>query len=308
MGSLRKICLAMILVILCLPFRVFAVGETEDSENVNLTVKVDYYHEGATGGNLSLYYIGAVDQNGKIMPEGVFSEKLSSILFEINDTEEARELAQTVAAFVEANDVSADRTAVPAEDGNCVFSGLKKGVWLLMGEACISGDKQFVPEPVIMILPLQSQGGKEAAVVLKYEEHPLSDETITLQVVKIWQTGENPKVRPTEITVVLLENGREVDSVQLNVESGWKHTWTGLKSSSVWSVAERDVPSGYTVRISKEGMTFRIVNSLRTPPPEKPQDPRLPQTGMLLWPIPVLFCSGLILLIIALYCRIRRKS
>lgn len=290
---------------LCLPLRIFA-EEAANTENLRVTVHADYYNQGAEGGELSLYYVGTYDQDGTISPAGSFEAYTSFLSFSFSDSEEARELAQTLAAYVEFFGTAPDRSMFPNNDGDCVFEELRAGVWLLTGSVCTCDGKQYIPEPTLLLLP--SQNSNEAEIVLKYDEKPINEETVTIQVIKVWETGDNSELRPDQITVVLLENGQEVETVYLRADTGWRHSWTGLSSTSVWTVIERDIPSGYSVRVTKEGKTFMIVNTLKTQPPDKPVDPKLPDTGMLIWPIPVLLSAGLLLLSIALVLRIRRKN
>ena len=61
------------------------------------------------------------------------------------------------------------------------------------------------------------------------------------------------------------------------------------------------MPNGYTVTMAQEGNVFVLTNTY----PRK-QPPTLPQTGMLWWPVPILACAGLALLITGLI--LRRKQ
>ena len=53
--------------------------------------------------------------------------------------------------------------------------------------------------------------------------------------------------------------------------------------------------------MAREGTTFLMTN---TYPPDTP--PKIPQTGMLWWPVPLLVCGGL--LFVVLGCRMRRRN
>lgn len=160
----------------------------------------------------------------------------------------------------------------------------------------------------------------------------------------------------------------------LNEKNNWRYTWRDLDAGHSWKVVEQTVPDGYTVSISREGITFVITNSyeddradtpeptsLPTPTPtptptstptpkptptlkpvptptptwspdqpdtpdqpddwtgdggeqdtdtpkatETPEQPGLPQTGTLSWPVPVLACGGM-LLFLAGWIRSRKE-
>ena len=84
-------------------------------------------------------------------------------------------------------------------------------------------------------------------------------------------------------------------------ENNWEYTWENLDGGSRWQVTEAEVPDGYTVAIAQEGTVFIITNTRPSEPP-----PKLPQTGMLWWPVPVLACGGLLLIAVGLIVRHRQ--
>ena len=85
-----------------------------------------------------------------------------------------------------------------------------------------------------------------------------------------------------------------------------------------WRVVERDVPDGYTVTVEREGRVFVITNTKPDDTPEPSESPepstspdepeKLPQTGQLWWPVPLLFCAGLIFVAAGLIIRRRRGN
>ena len=133
----------------------------------------------------------------------------------------------------------------------------------------------------------------------------------------------------------LLRNGEVYDTVTLSEENGWSHTWTGLDKDDTWQVVEADVPDGYTVTVTREGITFVVTNTRSkdnpdepepgeeipdNPPPTgsqepgeeipeepAPQGPALPQTGTLWWLVPLLACGGMALFLLG-WARRRREE
>ena len=75
----------------------------------------------------------------------------------------------------------------------------------------------------------------------------------------------------------------------------WQYTWSGLPrynpdgTEIVWAIQENAVP-GYISSIRETGDTFILTNT--------PEHQKLPQTGLLWWPVPVLAAAGLLLLIL----------
>ena len=88
--------------------------------------------------------------------------------------------------------------------------------------------------------------------------NPSGDE-ITYRVVKVWKGGGDK--RPESVTAGIYKNGVLIRNVVLNVSAGWMYSWKAIDDGSVWSVAEAEIPEGYTVRIQKNGTTFDIINA-----------------------------------------------
>ena len=63
----------------------------------------------------------------------------------------------------------------------------------------------------------------------------------------------------------------------LSEENHWAYSWSAEDDGAVWSVAEPNVPQGYTVTVAMKGSSFVLTNT-RTP--DQPDDPGdSPQTG-----------------------------
>ena len=96
-----------------------------------------------------------------------------------------------------------------------------------------------------------------------------------------------------------MKNSEIYDTVKLSKNNNWKYTWEDLDESFKWSVSE-ECPEGYTVGVKKQGKTFVITNT--GIPVEEPE---LPQTGMLWWPVFAGLSLGLVFVIIGLVLRKR---
>ena len=163
----------------------------------------------------------------------------------------------------------------------------------------------YTPEAMLVTLPglfEENEWTYDVKVNCKYDSTSVPD-LVERKVQKVWKDDGNEAKRPKSISVELLENGTVVDTVTLNQENNWEYTWENLSGSSEWLVTEADVPSGYTVTVSREGCVFIMTN---TYPPSTP--PKLPYTGMLWWPVPLLVLGGLLMTTIGLIVRCRRRD
>ena len=130
----------------------------------------------------------------------------------------------------------------------------------------------------------------------------------------MWDDDGNEASRPNYIVVQLLGNGEVVDTVVLSEQNNWEYTWEELDETVLWQVVERNVSDGYTVTVVQEGITFVVTNTKPPvepgPSPSVPPDdqPWLPQTGMLQWPVLALVGAGGLLVVIGLVVVVRTRS
>lgn len=97
--------------------------------------------------------------------------------------------------------------------------------------------------------------------------------TVSVSAEKVW-AGDNAEFRPESIAVQLLRNGAPAGTITLSENKGWKHTWFGLSDVYTWTVAEANVPEGYTSEVAQNGMIFTITNTYEEEvPEEKPYPP-----------------------------------
>ncbi len=99
--------------------------------------------------------------------------------------------------------------------------------------------------------------------------------TIDISGTKIWNDNNNQDgKRPSSITVKLLNNGKEIKSKIVSAEDGWNYKFEKLPENDTngnkitYSVAEADVPGGYTSKVTGDAKTgFTITNTEDTTPP-----------------------------------------
>lgn len=232
------------------------------------------------------------------------------------------------------------------EEGKVTFSGLKAGLYLLMGDQLKDGRYTYTPQTTLLTLPTLVQTTQEnpdgqdsiTAETWVYDldtngkwtrSHKGGGTEITpvsLSVKKVWKEDDGD-LRPQSVTVRLMENGQIFDEVTLSDDNNWKHTWNNLDKNSEWTLAEVDVPDDYTVKVEQSGNTFVVTNTGSTeeipeePTPESPVDPggdeptdipdedipqALPQTGLPWWPVQALTAAGLVLFLLG-WADIRRS-
>lgn len=337
---LRAAALIVALVLL-FSIPVLAVDRLDENHTASLSAVFEYGGVRQTGVEFTLYKVADMSGFGTYAPCGDFAGYPVADMNGL-DSDGWRNMALTLAGYAAYDAPIPAATAVTDANGRASFgSGLDVGLYLLvggMGEGCAA-------QPVLVSVPGLDENGQwiyDVTVNVKAEAVS-EDETTQILVIKIWDDAGYDS-RPESIDMVLLGDGEVVDTVTLSRENSWRHTWTDLDSSVIWNVIEYPVPENYIVLAARDGEYVMYTNWLReeggddggeeepdvpgaTESPDEPGsteapdnpfesgddggdgsggDTRLPQTGLLWWPVPVLACAGMALFAIGwLY---RRKD
>ena len=218
-----------------------------------------------------------------------------------------KKAAQALNAYVVSKGIKPDAQKVTDEEGNVCFENVETGLYLVMARSHELDGRNYEVMPVLIMLPSYTLDGKwnyELTVEAKYESVEITPAPVSVSVVKLWKDEANQSARPSEIKVCLYEDGVLREEVRLNAFNGWSYRWDNLDAASQWRVIEKNVPEHYQMQIEKEGNIFAITNVYVQPeePSEEVKD-KLPQTGQLWWPVPIVGCVGILLLI----CGVRRE-
>ena len=317
----RKRALALLAAVLCLLTSVAqAAGSIDLTRKPTLTLT---YRDGKTalsGAKFSIYRVADADETGELTVRSEFDE--FDLDIRVKNDRRWREMAQTLESYV------LRRELTPADSGKTDKTGmltfptqgktLAAGLYLVIGERHTQGGNDYDAEPFFVLLPTQDLENNEwvydVSANVKFGKTPVPDDgdTVTRKVLKVWDDGGAEDSRPQEITVELLRNGKVYDTVKLSEKNNWRYTWLDLDADARWSVTEKTV-SGYTVSITREGITFVVTNTKKpdrtdTPDtpvkpsnpskPSSPAKPTLPQTGAVWWHVEALALSGLVFLIL----------
>lgn len=296
----------ILLVLLTLPMTA-AAAETEFDMNktgsICVTLRDIYHPANKVGGGAVLHKVGeaqTVNSNLTFVLTAEFAGSGVSLA-----DPNSSGLAQQLADYAEENKIAGQPVDADA-NGTVTFSGLSAGLYLVVQTEAVDGYLEV--SPFLVSLPMYSAaaGGWIYNIDASPKVQPVPKDPMSLTVVKKWL--DNEKGRPESLTVQLLREGEAVETVELNEDNGWKYTWEGLNAYYGWDVVEPEVPRGYEVAYSTHGDTVTITNEAEWYVP--PTDPeKLIQTGQLNWPVPVLACAGLCLLITgAVLLKCRRKE
>ena len=164
-------------------------------------------------------------------------------------------------------------------------------------------DWQLTEETPEKYTVLIAQEGTTFVITNTYSPDEPIDDTVTRSVIKVWNDKNYESKRPGSVTVTLKRNGENYDTQVLSETNSWQYEWDDLAKADAdgneyaWTLAEKSI-TGYTASIALKGNTFVVTNSYSG---------KLPQTGVLWWPVPLLTVGGLLLVILGLLLGKRRE-
>ncbi len=316
------LCIAAVLMLL--PTHSFAAGLIDTAARTSLTVSFTL-EDGtpAPGVEFRLYKVADMSANGTITVADTFAGY--AIDFTGMEGEDWNRLVTTLQGYIAADGIQPAYKAVTDAQGAAVFADLPIGIYLAEGDIYHAHRQFITPAAFIIDLPKRVIAEDGSGDIWKYDvtadckpDEIISDaEEVEIEVLKVWK-DDDYSGRPGEVTIELYDGTELYDTVVLNKENNWKHKWTGLYGGTTWTVKEKEVPQGYTVVVEQQGNRMVVNNSRPTPPPAPtptPQPgeptptppptapPKLPQTGMLWWPVPTLSAAGMILLLLGILRR-----
>lgn len=242
-------------------------------------------------------------------------------------TENIRGTAQALESFIIGDRIKAIAENVTDNDGNVVFEGLDKGLYLAVAKKVQKEPITYMATP--LLFEIKEDGSAEEAFPKIYSVITLHGQVSSYTVKKVWADNDDSfKARPVNVTVDLFKDGELYDTVVLDEASNWQHRWNTLDLDAEWRVVERSIPVKYAVLVDYNSKQFLIKNSYApdifidggeytktttavttttistsTSAAATTTGSGLPQTGQLWWPVLPLALGGITLICIGLLTR-----
>ena len=267
------------------------------------------------GVNFQLYRIGTCS-DGKINAESPFDAY--RVVYDVSDAEDMQSLALTLSGYILRDGIEPSYSDATDENGVADFEDtyIENGVYVLMADKHHQDVTTYFAEPTLIMLPY----GEDDTLAVYPKMTSVDDGTenisVSYKVLKAWVEDEG-MTRPVEVGVELLRDGEVYDTVTLDESNNWSYEWHGLSVFYHWTVVEKWVSEGYRVMLTQDQKTLMLTNSgageeteETTSPDEgttKPGTDKLPATGSLQWPIPVLVIAGLLLVTLG-YAKCRKSE
>ena len=285
--------LAAILLTLALCLTAFAAEEDavidwEKTGSIALTLADSYDQTPVEGARITLYKVAVAGSEDSLLTFAFTEDFADSGVSLENLNDES--LPEKLAAFAAEKKLTGV-TETTDKDGKLTFKEVPLGFYLLVQTGGAEG--YSVCMPFTVAVPTSDS----AQWIYDIEASPKAGivRLTELTVKKAWAgSGKHPE----SVTVQLKRNDEAFGSpVMLNAENNWSYTWKELEARERWSVEEVAVPEGYKATYETKDTVVTITNTSK-----------LPQTGQLNWPVPVLICAGLALFVVGWVLFFRRKK
>ena len=278
----RKIitfCVTILLILTC-SYTVFA-QEFDQSKtgSISVTLIEQKQNEPIVGAELSVYYIATVvmDANGNLIYD--YTKDFEQIDAPIDDAS----LALKLDVFVSQKSVPSVKITTNAE-GTALCGDLPLGLYFVKQTGAVEG---FAPcTPFLVTVPNEKNG--EYVYEVNASPKTQVERLTSVTVKKVWNTDSSTKATDS-VTIQLLKDGNVVKSATLSAQNNWQVIFADMPESDAYSVKEVDVPKGFTATYKQSGYVFTVTNTSN-----------LIQTGQLIWPIPALAISGMLLIAVGI--------
>lgn len=302
---------SLYLLVAILQMDVDAAGKVDMNQAVRLTITASCNDLKIAGMKFDAYFISTMDDCGELTPTEQFEEYAAELDIRGKNDAAWETMAQTLErAILLDNSIQPEKSVTTDASGKAIFTGLEKGLYLLCATSVKQEGYVYQCLPFFAVLPEQdletNAWNYQVQANAKAGQSPCVDD---YKVVKIWKDDCHKSERPDTITIQLLCDGEPYGaSVTLPQNGRWEYTWTDLDVNHKWTVTEEKVRGYQEGKVETNGTTFTVTNICEkddtTNPSSKPSS-KLPQTGQLWWPVPVLLSLGLLCLIVGV---VRRKG
>lgn len=283
---------AILLVLLLLPMQVRAETAVETDRAVSLTVQMESGEIALRDAPVQLYHISAMDSGGELIPLPEYSAFSQLLDIRGENAQSWQEAAVELEKYILFSDLLPTAETETNRAGTALFRNIPQGLYLVLSVHHQQEDRVYSAAPFFLQLPGKNPetfAWQYAVTAQAKLEATL--QTIDIQAVKLWEDSFHENQRPETIQLSLYCDGDLWETVTVSREDRWRYIWKDLPAAHSWHLKEKEIP-GYRSRVKKEGNTFHVTNTIL----QDTSASRLPQTGQLWWPVPVLAVGGLLLL------------
>ena len=267
--SLYILCALCLMSIWLQPLQAGALTPLEPEKECRL--RLDYSQEGVAFEGLTI----KIFRVAEAFADGTFQliapcDSYPVNIHGITSQTEWQQVAETLKAYIVADQVEPTHTALTDTNGMANFTGLQTGLYLVLGVVAENEAGMYQFRDFMVYLPTPQA---DESFLYDVEAKPKCSQFTPCNrysIVKLWKDAGNKENRPNAVTVNIFKDGVLQETVTLSAENNWTYSWNVPDGQGIWTMAERDVPGEYEVLISAQETAFVITNThgVQKPPPE----------------------------------------
>ena len=296
---IKKIFKNLFSIIICsfliMSSNIFAANFSEEKNDLSITIEYENHGKKIKDVTFNIYYIAQMSDNLEFTWDEQFAF-LDSIL-ELNDltTDDWKKISNTLSTYIDLYQLLPYDTNQTDTTGRAEFKDLKQGLYLIVGSKHVTNERMYSIMPSLVTLPNLDENRNWNGQIVIYPKYEDIGQVTSFEVIKQWVDSHNSSNRPEYIEIELLQDGTVIDVQKLSVENNWRYRWTNLETGFEYKVVEKELPAGYKVEINKIDKDSVVITNEY---PNLPPPPGLEDTGVMWWPVPILFITGLLFVII----------
>ena len=280
-----------------------AVEPIQTEKTCTLTVAYGYDGIPFSGVSVQLYRVANVSAECQFVLTEAFAAS-GLVLNGIRSSGEWNVIRSTLEAYILAQNIPAEKTAVTNEAGRVCFETLATGMYLAVVGDVMQGDLHCYFDSALVALPgLETDGRWQYSVEVHAKPGALPpikpDEITERKVLKLWKGDEGRSDRPQSVEIEIFRDGISYETVTLSAENNWSYSWKANNDGASWKVVERNIPAGYTMTVEERDGTF-VVTNVREPGDSPDEPPKTGDTVNLLLPIVLMSISGCVLILLGI--------
>ncbi len=298
--SILCVCILIFIMSFSNIMSVVAISPIDSQKKSSLTVQYKMGDEYFAGIKIDTYRIADVSPDGTYTLCGAFKDYPVNI-YGITSQSEWKSVTSTLNTFATADNLTPTCSAVANEYGTVSFEDILPGMYLTTSVRIEMDSKTILFESFLTAVPAPDIDGNhnyDVKVFPKCEVVTPTFDELEYKVVKHWKDSGNTEKRPQFIEIDIIRDGVVHTTQKLSNSNNWSYSWTAQDDGTVWNVKEKNVPSGYTVTVEKNGNTLIVTNTYDS----AYEDP--PKTGetTVLWPWILAMClSGGMVVILSVW-------
>lgn len=322
----------------------FAPSVYADTKIGTVTMNCQFNGNPVSDISWSIYRAAEKNSNGSYVLTGDFAGY--NVSLDVLTDSEFQDAADTLENYSKTDKIPPMNSAVTDKNGKVSFKISRPGLYLITGESWSGKDKRFIPSAMFIEITSEKLDSNDPNITVypKYVIKDIPTKNQKYSVSKKW-TGDEEVLdkRPDFVKAEIYKDGVLLNTITLNESNNWTYSWTS-EGDHQWLVKEVDVDEFYNVVYKNSGYDFVIENHYDSSNGVKDdneygygdsdnngegngegdadesngsnggssingnENEKLPQTGQLWWPVPLLIASGFIFIAVGIRMNFEKED